>query len=43
MTYNNHRRNYATVNAEQMMRLPGQLDRRPETDRGLQLPLPDKG
>jgi uncharacterized protein YecE (DUF72 family) len=37
--FNNNRRNYATVNAEQMQRLLGQLDRPPETDQGLQLPL----
>jgi len=37
--FNNNRRNYNTVNAEQMMRLLGQLDRPPETDQGLQLPL----
>ncbi len=37
--FNNNRRNYATVNAEQMMRLLGLLDRPPETDQGLQLPL----
>ncbi len=40
--FNNNRRNYATVNAEQMMRLLGQLDRPPETDQGLQLPLLDE-
>jgi uncharacterized protein YecE (DUF72 family) len=41
--FNNNRRNYATVNAEQMMRLLGQLDRPPETDQGLQLPLLAEG
>ena len=40
--FNNNRRNYATVNAEQMMRLLGQVDRPPETDQGLQLPLPEE-
>ncbi len=37
--FNNNRRNYATINAEQMQRLLGLLDRPPETDQGLQLPL----
>lgn len=37
--FNNNRRNYATINAEQLMRLLGQVDRPPETDQGLQLPL----
>ena len=37
--FNNNRRNYATINAEQMQRLLGLLDRPPETDHGLQLPL----
>jgi uncharacterized protein YecE (DUF72 family) len=40
--FNNNRRNYATVNAEQMMRLLGQLDRPPESDQGVQLPLIDQ-
>ncbi len=40
--FNNNRRNYATVNAEQMMRLLGQLDRPPESDQGLQLSLLDE-
>lgn len=37
--FNNNRRNYATVNAEMMMRLLGLVDRSPDTDQGLQLPL----
>jgi uncharacterized protein YecE (DUF72 family) len=37
--FNNNRRNYATINAEQMQRLLGLVDRPPETDQGLQLPL----
>ena len=37
--FNNNRRNYATVNAEQMQRLLGQLDRPASTDQGLQLLL----
>lgn len=40
--FNNNRRNYATVNAEQLMRLLGQIDRPPESDQGLQLPLMDE-
>ena len=39
--FNNNRRNYSTLNAEQMLRLLGLLDRPPETDHGLQLPLLD--
>ena len=34
--FNNNRRNYATVNAEQMQRFLGQLDRTAETDQGVQ-------
>ncbi len=41
--FNNNRRNYATVNAEQLRRQLGQLDRPPETDQGLQLPLLGEG
>ena len=37
--FNNNRRNYSTLNAEQMQRLLGQLDRPPDTDQGLQLSL----
>jgi len=37
--FNNNRRNYATVNAEQLARKLGQLDRPPETDQGVQLGL----
>ena len=41
--FNNNRRNYATANAEMMVRLLGLVDRLPDTDQGLQLPLIDDG
>ncbi len=39
MMFNNYRRNYATVNAEMLQCLLGQIDRPPETGQGLPRPL----